>query len=217
MTEFTLIKGGTGRYYKDYLSEELSYYLAKELLTGSVNWVTETFNMFGKPTDSPRLLSSMFDPNCPIPIKKKGKKPYWTEDSAWVKAGKRQWTPLMEYIKNDLERHFGIKIWYAQLNWYRNKKDYIGPHSDKEMQDSDIVFSFSLGNRRRFIFKPKEQKTDEPEKEIYLENGSLIMFDALAGKHNYKHSLPKVRQKDLQDDTSQFGRINITFRTMNNN
>lgn len=217
MTDFSLIKGGNCRYYGDFLTPELSYALARELLLGSVTWVTETFKIFGKETSSPRMLSSMFDPLCPTPTLKKGKKPYWKQDSAWVQAGKRSWTPLMEYVKNHIEKSFGVKIWYAQLNHYRTGKDYIGFHSDSEMADNDIVFSISLGNRRRFCFRPKEQKTGPEERELYLQNGSLIMFDANAGKNNYKHTLPEVRQKDFQDNSFGYGRINITFRTMNSN
>lgn len=89
------------------------------------------------------------------------------------------------------------------MNLYKTGKDYISPHSDKEIGDTDIVFSLSLGNRRRFCFRPREMKSG---KELYLDNGSLIMFDANAGKNNYKHYLPEVRKKDLHDDSYSFGR-----------
>ena len=216
MTDFKLIKGGNCRYYDDFLTPELSSALVNELLT-QVTWVTETFKMFGKPVDSPRLLSSMFDEKCPLPSVKKGKKPYWKQDSEWVKAGKREWTPLMKYVKKHIEKSFGVKIWYAQMNHYRTGDDHIGFHTDKEISESDIVFSLSLGNRRRFGFRDKDMKSGDFEKEIYLSNGSLIMFDCDAGKNNYKHALPQVRKKDLQDTSHSFGRINVTFRTMNDN
>lgn len=212
MTDFTLNKGGDCRYYDNFLSPELCFYLTKELLN-QVNWVTETISSYGKDNISPRVTSSMFDLMCPTPSVKK----YWKEDADWVKAGTRGWTPLMGYVKDHIQKSFGVKIWYAQMNHYRTGEDYIGFHSDKEMQESDIVFSISLGNKRRFGFRSKELNSGNFEKELYLSNGSLIMFDYNAGKNNYKHSLPKIRKKDLQDHSHSFGRINITFRTMNEN
>jgi len=93
---------------------------------------------------------------------------------------------------------------YAQLNYYRDGKDYIGWHTDKEMKENDIIVSISLGTTRRFQFM--NIKDNNIKYELSLEPGSLLVFDTIVGKKEWKHRIPKeLKVKD--------GRINITFRT----
>ena len=93
---------------------------------------------------------------------------------------------------------------YAQLNYYRDGNDYIGWHTDKEMKKNDIIVSISLGTTRRFQFMKIKDKNIKHE--LSLEPGSLLIFDTIVGKNEWKHRIPKeAKVKD--------GRINITFRT----
>lgn len=212
-TQTHLSLGGNVCLYKQFLSDELCSALATELQ--GISWVTEIYNMYGKDIPTPRLLSSMFDVVCPTKLTPKKGKPYWNEDTAWVKAGTRGWTPIMKHIKEYIEATFNVVLPYAQMNWYRASDDYIGWHRDREMSSNDFVFSISIGATRRFGFRDGKQKSGPLEYEVQLGNGDLILFDANAGNVNYKHSLVKARVCDKYVDPTGFGRFNITFRTIN--
>jgi alkylated DNA repair dioxygenase AlkB len=164
--------------------------------------------MFGKPVETPRNLSSMFDPN--FKLEAVGKP--WDENTKWYKAG-GLWTPLVKKIVDKIEKITGRNFLYAQLNHYQDDKDYIGYHTDSEVQDNGLVVSLSIGATRRFVFRDKTKKTGQPDYEIYLPDGSLIIIDQDAIKNKYKHALTKVRKADNYSDARGNGRINITFRT----
>lgn len=204
-----LLLGGYVKYIPHFINDnniiinELADHLLKD-----IGWVQQTYNMFGKKVLTPRLLSSMMDPE--FKIKMTGT--VWNENTEWVKVGKN-WTPLMLILKKNIENEIGKKIVYAQLNHYRTGNDYIGYHTDSEISENDIVASISLGVERRFIFRDRKQKTGEPQYEFWLGNGSLLIFNCDAGKKYWKHSLPKVRKVDNYNDIDGYGRINITFRT----
>lgn len=235
MTEaFLLSRGGHLWEYPNFVQNPN---LLFEHLVADVNWVTETYMMFGKPVDTPRLLSSMFDPDLITRDKKNvlhltrklqtGK--VWKETSKWFQSGS-PWTPLMKELKEDLETFLNsesqagvldydkdIKFPYAQLNYYPTGNHYIGYHTDSEVTSDGLVASISLGATRRFVLRDVKAKTGEPEYEVWLDHGSLIVMDCGSIKTYYKHSLPVMRKKDyvhLSHDTlyQDKGRVNITFR-----
>ena len=74
--------------------------------------------------------------------------------------------------------------------------------TDSEIKDGHVIASLSLGQPRLFQFKGI--KTTDMH-QMFLENGSLVIFDIDAGKKMWKHRLPK--QSKLTE-----GRINLTFR-----
>ena len=96
---------------------------------------------------------------------------------------------------------------YAQMNYYRDGNDYIGWHCDKEMKKDDIIVSLSLGTGRKFQFM--NIKDNEIKHEIILKPGSLLIFDTIVGKNEWKHRIPKETKLVGNEN----GRVNITFRT----
>ena len=96
---------------------------------------------------------------------------------------------------------------YAQLNYYRDGQDYIGWHSDSEVEKGDLIASISLGAERKFSLRHKDYKTNDdiPKYNFKLGNGSLLIMDYNTANKYWKHCLPKM--KNISD-----GRINITFR-----
>lgn len=117
-------------------------------------------------------------------------------------TGSSEWTRYIHKLKRRVEKHIGLKLRYAQLNYYRNGNDYIGPHSDKEIPPGGIVASISLGTCRQIVFE-----NDEGIKhKLLMENGSLLIMDESSAKLNWKHSVPKVPRQSR-------GRFNITFRS----
>lgn len=144
---------------------------------------------------TPRLLYAMKDNNIDI-------------TGSYTVTDLMTWTPLMEKIKEKVIKETGHNIKYAQLNYYRDGRDYIGFHSDREMCEGDIIASISLGVTRRFILRHIDYKNSIYKKHQFeLEDGSLIIMDYNSGKKYWKNSLPKMHV--LRDGEE---RINITFR-----
>lgn len=94
------------------------------------------------------------------------------------------------------------------VNWYRDGNDYIGFHSDDEKQiiDGTPIYSISIGAKRKFILKKRNNINDDclDNYELDLENGSLVIMCGFCQK-THQHSVPKSK-KDIGM------RINFTFR-----
>ena len=105
-------------------------------------------------------------------------------------------------VKRKIERIAKRKFTYAVLNYYRNGKDYIGFHADREVGKDNIVVSVSLGATRRFVLRHKIREMTRHE--FLLEDGDVMIFNEKAIKSVYKHSIPKMANVGQ--------RINITFR-----
>lgn len=101
----------------------------------------------------------------------------------------------------------GIKFDSCLLNYYRDGKDYIAAHKDKEaLGKHNCVVTVSLGTSRRFVLKnSKKEKV-----ETILEEGDVIVMssDTLT---DWTHEIPKVAISKCNE-----GRISLTFRTVLN-
>jgi len=91
------------------------------------------------------------------------------------------------------------------MNYYRNGKDYIGFHSDSEVNKGDLIASISLGTTRKFVLRHKKWKENETDKiEFELIGGSLLIMRGDTQDH-WKHAL--IKQPKVEGS-----RINLTFR-----
>lgn len=92
------------------------------------------------------------------------------------------------------------------LNFYRNGADYVGYHSDKELQDkTETVYTITLGKERKFVLQnksTKEKVTVTPKK------GDLLIMTGKTQKL-WKHSIPKVSIRNCPE-----GRISLTYRVL---
>lgn len=175
-------------YIKNFINQTDSLKIFDEL-KNKVPWVHGVYNMFGKPVKTPRVLYAMRNKDVDIT------KSYKVTDSM-------EWLPSIESIKQEIIKVTNKQISYAQLNYYRNGDEYIGPHTDSEVKDGDIIASISLGATRKFVLNKIDDKTNKYTMD--LENGSLLIMNENAAKKHYKHALPKMKNAGP--------RINITFR-----
>lgn len=130
-------------YYENFLDFKEQKDLYDHLLTDpTVKWKQ---GKYGDIT-LPRLLWSM---------RGKGKS-LNTDYQQYTGTGASVWTKPIEEIKNRLEAMFpGVTITYCQMNYYRDGKDHISWHSDRELLPGDSIYSLSLGCPRTFLMKPK--------------------------------------------------------------
>ncbi|MFV5692942.1 alpha-ketoglutarate-dependent dioxygenase AlkB family protein [Flavobacterium sp. LT1R49] len=91
------------------------------------------------------------------------------------------------------------------LNLYRNGKDGVSWHSDREQNfgKDAIIASVSFGETRMFRLRNKFNK-DIPQVEIPLHHGSLLLM-AGTTQSFWQHQVPKTAKDILP-------RINLTFR-----
>lgn len=180
-------------YIPNFISSSESKKLYDELVNNP-NWMQGTYQMFGKPVKTPRLLWAMRNESFDVP-------------SSYNVTGNSIYSKLVDKLKEKVEKRTKHIMNYAQLNYYRDGQDYIGWHSDSEVKKGDLIASISLGAERKFSLRHKDYKTnkDISKYNFKLGNGSLLIMDYNTANKYWKHCLPKM--KNVSE-----GRINITFR-----
>lgn len=186
-SSFHLPDGSLVQYYPCFIRASASTLMAH--LKAQAFWKQGIYNMYGKAVPTPRLLWAMRDEDVDI-------------SKAYKVTGSSPWTPQVQAVRDAVVATTGHTISYAQLNYYRNGNDYIGPHTDKEVRDGDIIASVSLGAPRRFLFQSIDDSSVKVD--MMLEHGSLLIMTQPVAKGKWKHSLPKMKAAGE--------RINITFR-----
>lgn len=178
------------QYFPNFLSQEEHNKLYEHLeIDEKIKWEQGIYNMYGKNVATPRLLWAMHDSDGKV-----------HDNYKVTKAS--EWTNEIKVLKEKIENKLNAKITYAQLNCYRDGKDYIGYHSDKEVEKGDSIYSISLGSQRKFILMDKKT---ENKYEMELKPGSLLVMNYEASNSEFKHTVPKqVKQSGK--------RYNITFR-----
>lgn len=111
--------------------------------------------------------------------------------------------PLLSELKDRLEKKTHRTYNYAVLNYYRDGKDYISYHADREVKPGSVVVSVSLGARRKFMLKHKFDKNIKFE--FMLGGGDVLVLNEHAIKTSFKHAVPKMVKVGCP-------RISITFR-----
>ena len=184
-----LPKNGYTQYLPGVFSEKHSANLMS-LLQTSLQWESDKLMMFGKRVTTRRKVAWVGGAQCAYTY-------------SWVKKNPQAWPSELLSIKTHLEKLAQSEFNSCLLNFYHDGADGMGWHSDdeKELDPNSPIASLSLGARRKFAFRHKEDKTTIP---IYLENGSvLIMYSPT--QQFWQHALLKTK-------TVSSPRINLTFR-----
>lgn len=157
-----------------------------EMLLNKTPWREYEMPMYDKVVTAPRMIC-------------------WYEDSHPSASGTNpNLTPELSAIRDRVEVETGTYFNAVLLNLYRNGRDGVSWHSDKEGKSGEnpIIASVTFGETRMFRLRHKMQK--HPQLEIPLYHGSLLV---MAGTTNtfWEHHVPKTTRDVLP-------RINLTFR-----
>jgi alkylated DNA repair dioxygenase AlkB len=109
---------------------------------------------------------------------------------------------LQNYV-NEIEYKYKGLYNGILVNWYRDGNDYIGPHSDSEVDlvSGAPIYSFSFGVTRDFVIKAKK---GNQRIVLSLENNTVCTMGGEMQK-DYTHTVPKrLRCKER--------RVNVTIR-----
>ena len=115
--------------------------------------------------------------------------------------------PITSWIRDQVEDYCQTRFNYCLVHLYRDGKDKIGRHNDREALNS-VVASLSLGTTRKFRFQELGVKTGWC-KQYSLNSGDLLVMKA-GCQRLYEHWVPA--EKKVTE-----GRLNFTFRTYDNN
>jgi alkylated DNA repair dioxygenase AlkB len=184
-----LAKDGQVDYLNNFFDADAADSLFKNLL-GSLTWESDQIHMFGKLVTTARKVAWVGDPEC-----------LYTYSG--IQKTPQGWTNELLQIKHELEQVTGYPYNSCLLNLYHTGAEGMGWHSDNEEElDSTIpIASISLGARRKFAFRHKQDKSTIS---IFLEHGSLLIMHPPIQEH-WHHSLLKTK-------TVISPRINLTFR-----
>jgi alkylated DNA repair dioxygenase AlkB len=179
-------------YYRHFLdAADADRYLAA--LLDAVPWRQETFSIYGKVMQMPRLTAWYGDAGA-------------TYVYSGIKNEPLGWTAELAEIRADLESFLGVRFNSVLLNRYRDGNDSISWHADdeRELGEQPTIASISLGAARTFQLRGEVDK--KPIGSILLEHGSLLTMEGRS-QVDFQHAIPKER-KVLGE------RINLTFRVI---
>ena len=76
------------------------------------------------------------------------------------------------------------------MNYYRDGRDSVAPHSDRELRELDdtIVAILTLGARRPFLVRPK---AGGPSRDLAPGSGDLLVMGGRM-QRDWEHAVPKV-------------------------
>lgn len=177
-------------YYPDFFDIQRSNEIFKKLQT-EVPWQQDKITVYGKTHAQPRLTALYGNEG----------KPYGYSN---IVMHPHPWSPLMMFIKNEVEVVCEKNFTTVLLNKYRTGKDSNGWHADneKELGRNPTIASISFGAER--VFQLKHNSIADLKQNIVLQDGSLLIMQGTT-QHFWKHQIPKTN-KEIGE------RINLTFR-----
>lgn len=161
-------------------------------LLRDIKWQQREMNIYGRKVLQPRLTAWYGDPDR-------------TYVYSGIKNNPLPWNDLLREIKRRIEDCTDLIFNSVLLNYYRDNNDSMGFHSDdeKELGPDPAIASFSLGDKRTFLFKHSFKK-DVPTVSVPLPSGSVLLMKGPT-QRIYKHAINR--------ETRPCGpRINLTFR-----
>jgi alkylated DNA repair dioxygenase AlkB len=182
--------GGLLSYQPEWLpaSEAEAHLLA---LIEETPWTSRTLRIAGREVREPRLTAWYGDPEARYSY-------------SGVDLDPLPWTARLARLRELVQQEAGAQFNAVFINYYRNERDSMGMHADKERElgTNPLIASLSFGATRRFILKFR--KPHVPKIEIMLESGSLLVMSGTT-QHLWRHGVPK--------ESRPIGpRINLTFR-----
>lgn len=160
-------------------------------LLAEQQWPDNNYQVFGRQFTLPRLQTWHADEGV-----------VYSYSNNLLKT--QPWTPLLLGIKQRVEEATRHRFNAVLVNYYRDGRDYVGWHSDDEIEMGGVpvIVSLSLGAERWFAYRQKG--TNSAWGGLTLPPGSLLLMQP-EFQHHWQHSVPVSEEQ-------AGGRINLTFR-----
>lgn len=110
--------------------------------------------------------------------------------SHWGRRGDPPFHPALAAAHRDLERRYRRPLRGPALNYYRDGRDSVAWHADRELRvlDDTLVAIVTLGIRRPFLLRPKG---GGPSIDVAPGPGDLLVMGG-AAQRDWEHSVPKT-------------------------
>lgn len=97
--------------------------------------------------------------------------------------------PDLAAMRRALERHYGRRLRPPGLNYYRDGRDSVAWHADRELRrlEDTLVAIVTLGTRRPFLVRPRG---GGPSIDLAPASGDLLVMGG-ACQRDWEHSVPK--------------------------
>ena len=120
--------------------------------------------------------------------------------------------PVLAEVQRTLQHQYGVRFDGAGLAWYRDGRDSIAMHRDRDLKwlDETIIALLVLGDRRPFPIRPLAAKyrhewvDDGGMDDLLPGHGDLLVMGG-ATQTGWQHGVPKV-------DARVGGRISVQWR-----
>jgi alkylated DNA repair dioxygenase AlkB len=148
-----------------------------DALIGTVDWQQHRRWMYERMVDDPRL-------------------------SRWLTADEPLPHPALASVRSALEAKYDVPLGGVGLNYYRDGRDSVAPHRDRELRhlDDTLIAIVTLGARRPFLIRPKG---GGKSRDISPASGDLLVMGGRT-QVNWEHGVPKVKRAGP--------RISVTWR-----
>jgi alkylated DNA repair dioxygenase AlkB len=134
-------------------------------LAGSVEWRQGRRRMYDRTVDDPRL-------------------------SCWFRDRDELPHPAMAAMRAALEARYHVRLGAVGLNYYRDGRDSVAFHRDRELRELDdtLIAIVTLGARRPFLVRPLGGGTS---RDLAPASGDLLVMGGACQQH-FEHGVPKV-------------------------
>jgi alkylated DNA repair dioxygenase AlkB len=140
-----------------------------EDLAASIPWKQGRRTMWDRMVDDPRL-------------------------TRWYRRDHGDPHPVLAAMREHLERHYDVELRGVGLNYYRDGRDSVAFHADRELRELDdtLVCILTLGGRRPFLLRPKGGGRS---RDLAPGSGDLLVMGGACQQH-FEHGIPKVARAD---------------------
>lgn len=135
-------------------------------LVGCVPWHQGRRRMYDRVVDDPRL-------------------------SRWYRRGAPLPHPALAAARQAIMARYRIVLGGVGLNYYRDGRDSVAPHRDRELRhlDDTLVAIVTLGARRPFLLRPLG---GGPSIDVAPASGDLVVMGGCC-QLDWEHAVPKAR------------------------
>jgi alkylated DNA repair dioxygenase AlkB len=136
-----------------------------ERLAGSVDWQQRRRWMYDRMVDEPRL-------------------------TRWYRAGDVLPDPALDEFRREAGRRYHVRFGALGLNYYRDGRDSVASHADRELRvlDDTLVVILTLGAARPFLLRPRAGGRSI---DLHPSSGDLLVMGGSC-QRNWQHGIPKV-------------------------
>jgi len=101
--------------------------------------------------------------------------------------------PVLAQVRDRLAARYRVALGGAACNYYRDGRDSVAPHRDRELRDTDdaLVCLLSLGATRPFRIRSHGRRGG-PSHDLAPGSGDLLVMGG-ACQRGWEHGVPKVR------------------------